>query len=69
MHDTEELVRSRRDLILTPVVPFFDIEYADDTALVVRSAPLGTDVLAALIQVAAPYGLEINKDKTRLLSM
>eukprot|EP00969_Alexandrium_andersonii_P249739 11037301-Alexandrium_andersonii.AAC.1 len=69
MSDAEALLRSRRDLILTPVVPFFDIEYADDTAIVARSAPLADDALAAIIEVAALFGLTINRSKTKLLSM
>eukprot|EP00969_Alexandrium_andersonii_P290919 12859324-Alexandrium_andersonii.AAC.1 len=69
MSDAEDLLRSRRDLILTPVVPFFDIENADDTAVVARSAPLAEDALAAILEVAAPFGLTINRSKTKLLSM
>eukprot|EP00969_Alexandrium_andersonii_P081155 3578207-Alexandrium_andersonii.AAC.1 len=69
MSDAEALLRSRRDLILTPVVPFSDIEYADDAAVVARSAPLAEDALAAIMEVAAPFGLTNSRTKTKLLSM
>eukprot|EP00969_Alexandrium_andersonii_P036255 1588519-Alexandrium_andersonii.AAC.1 len=64
MADAEQLLRPRRGLILAPAFLFFGIEYAGDTALVVRSAALGSDALAAVVEVAAPYGLTINQDKT-----
>eukprot|EP00969_Alexandrium_andersonii_P048776 2139107-Alexandrium_andersonii.AAC.1 len=68
MHDTEELIRSRRDLMVSPVVPIFDLEFADDTVIVACSAEFAEEALAALREVASTYGLSVNLDKTAVLS-
>jgi hypothetical protein len=47
--------------------PLFDLEYADDTVLMSRSSESITKLLRCLQTHAAPYGMALNRSKTKLL--
>ncbi|CAE8647472.1 unnamed protein product, partial [Polarella glacialis] len=47
--------------------PLFDLEYADDTVLMSRSSHNITKLLQCLQKEAEPYGMALNRAKTKLL--
>ncbi|CAE8620722.1 unnamed protein product, partial [Polarella glacialis] len=47
--------------------PLFDLEYADDTVLMSRSSHSITKLLQCLQKEAEPYGMALNRAKTKLL--
>ena len=48
----------------TPVMSVMDLEYADDTALLARTAEIAGNILGATEREAAKYGLKLNRSKT-----
>ena len=48
--------------------PTYDLEYADDTLLMSLTTPQMQAFLTGLEQEAAKYGMQLNEDKTELLS-
>ena len=52
----------------TPVFASLDMEYADDTVLMARTAEIATQLLRRTEAAARPYGLSLNKDKTKRLA-
>eukprot|EP00969_Alexandrium_andersonii_P200677 8865211-Alexandrium_andersonii.AAC.1 len=48
---------------MTPVFNFCDLEFADDTTLVAKTAESATLTLRALETEAAKVGLKLNKSK------
>ena len=69
MADVEAAVRSRHPMLTTPVVPCVDIEYADDTVLLARTAQIASELLGEVEEQAAKYGLALNRGKTVLLTV
>ena len=47
----------------------FDLEFADDTVLVARTAEVMNRLLECVERIAGRYGLVFNKDKTHRLSI
>ena len=68
MSDVSEKVKDKFPMALTPVFPFFDVEFADDTAVMCRANHVATEFLQVLQEVAREYGLELNNDKTVALA-
>ena len=64
MHDVEARVREEHPMATTPAMPFMDLEYADDTALIAKTAEIATKLLRYTEEEAARYGLKINRKKT-----
>eukprot|EP00969_Alexandrium_andersonii_P349100 15430337-Alexandrium_andersonii.AAC.1 len=64
MEEVTLVVTFERPLLLTPVFNFFDIEFADDTALVCKTAQSMQCVLHAVQKEASEWGLYLNKSKT-----
>ena len=48
----------------TPIMSVMDLEYADGTALLARSAEIATGLLSATEREAAKYGLKLNRSNT-----
>jgi len=64
MHDATAKVRQRHPFAVTPMMPTLDLEYADDTVLIARTAEIANEILHAVEAEAAKYGLYLNKAKT-----
>ena len=64
MADVESEVRRNHPMATTPIMSVMDLEYADDTVLLARSAEVARALLAATEREAAKYGLQLNRDKT-----
>ena len=47
----------------TPIMAVMDLEYADDTVLLARSAEVANKLLRATEREAAQYGLKLNRGK------
>ena len=52
----------------TPVFANLDMEYADDTVLLARTAEIATALLHPTEATARPYGLSLNREKTTRLA-
>ena len=66
--DVQERFLALHPLAITPTIPFFDIEFADDTVLICRTQQQMQDLLALVQEEAAKYNLHLNKDKTKLIA-
>ena len=64
MVDVERAVRRDHPMATTPVMSVMDLEYADDTALLARTAEIAGKILGATEREAAKYGLKLNRSKT-----
>ena len=64
--DAQERFLALHPLATTPTIPFFDIEFADDTVLIRRTQQQTQDLLALVQEEAAKYNLHLNKDKTEV---
>ena len=64
MQDVEGRLREEHPLATTPAMPILDLEYADDTALIAKTAEIAEKLLRYTQEEAAKYGLQINRDKT-----
>ncbi|CAE8684982.1 unnamed protein product [Polarella glacialis] len=70
MHDVEVSYRAERGNAVhthPAADPLFDLEYADDTVLMSRSNHSITKLLQCLQKEAEPYGMALNRAKTKLL--
>ncbi len=70
MHDVEAAYRIEMGNAVhthSAADPLFDLEYADDTVLMSRSTFSITKLLHCLQNEAAPYGMALNRAKTKLL--
>ena len=52
-------------LAVTPSVPFFDIEFADETVLISRTQEHMQNLLSLVQEEAAKCNFHLNKDKTK----
>ena len=66
-HDVQSQHKSKHPLAATPQLPFFDIEFADDTVLVARTQEQMQDLLLLVQQEAEKYNLHLNLDNTKLV--
>eukprot|EP00969_Alexandrium_andersonii_P257729 11395160-Alexandrium_andersonii.AAC.1 len=69
MDEVEMALRASIPLALTPVFSFGDIEYADDTVIVAKTAKVANFILRTLQKKAGERGLELNKEKTAELAI
>ena len=68
MQDAEARVRGEHELLTTPTFSVVDLEYADDTVLISRTAEIAGKLLQYTEEEAAKYGLLINRKKTLRLA-
>jgi len=68
MRDAVSDARVERPLATTPVIPVMDLECADDTVLIARTSDTAEALLANVVRRAAPYGQQLNEDKTRRIA-
>ena len=66
--DVQERFLALHPLAITPTIPFFDVEFADDKVLICRTQQQMQDLLALVQEEAAKYNSHLNKDKTRLIA-
>ena len=66
-HDVRSKYKSKHPLATTPQLPFFDIEFADDTVLVARTQEQMQGLLLLVQQEAEKYDLHLNLNKTKLV--
>ena len=66
-HDVQLQYKLKHPLATTPHLPFFDVEFADDTVLIARTREQRQDLLLLVQQEAAEYNLHLNLDKTKLI--
>eukprot|EP00969_Alexandrium_andersonii_P218851 9665721-Alexandrium_andersonii.AAC.1 len=69
MDEVEASLREAIPLAYTPVFSFHDIEYADDTVIVAKTARVANHIMKELQRRARSRGLELNKEKTHELSI
>eukprot|EP00969_Alexandrium_andersonii_P024258 1058549-Alexandrium_andersonii.AAC.1 len=69
MYDVTEVVSKERPLMLTPLFSFFDIEFADDAALIAKTSESMSALLKVSEREAAYMGLALNRDKTKELAV
>ena len=55
----------RHPLSVTPQIPFFDVEFADDTVLIARTQEHMQTLLSLVQTEAAKYNLQLNLSKTK----
>ena len=58
---------NKHPLSVTPQIPFFDVEFADDTVLIARTQQHMQDLLWFVQDEASKYNLLLNTDKTKLI--
>lgn len=66
-HDVQSRYLTKHPLSVTPQIPFFDIEFADDTVLIARTGEHMQDLLWYVQDEASKYNLHLNLDKTKLI--
>ena len=66
-HDVQQQYLRKHPLANTPRLPFFDVEFADDTVLIARTQEQMQDLLLIVQEEAAKYNLHLNLDKTKLI--
>ena len=66
-HDIEREFLGKYPLAITPTVPFFDVEFADDTALISRNSEHLQCLLHLVQREAAKYNLYLNLGKCKLV--
>jgi len=64
MHDATARVRQRHSFVVTPMMPTLNLESADDTVLIARTAEIASGLLHEVEVEAAKYGLHLNEPKT-----
>ena len=64
MEDVETRIRQEHPLATTPTFAVMDLEYADDTAPIARTAEIAGKPLQYTEEEAAKYGLSLNRKKT-----
>ena len=67
LHDVQQQYPRKHPLANTPRLPFFDVEFADDTVLIARTQEQMQDLLLLVQEEAAKYNLHLNLDKTKLI--
>ena len=67
-HDVQAAYLDKYPLAATPTIPFFDVEFADDTVLIARTAEHIQSLLHIVQQEAAKYNLHLNLDKSKHIS-
>ena len=58
---------NKHPLSVTPQIPFFDVEFANDTVLIARTQQHIQDLLWFVQDEASKYNLHLNTDKTKLI--
>ena len=66
-YDVEAAYLGRHPLSVTPQIPFFDVEYADDTRLIARAHEHMQTLLDLVQREAVKYNLLLNFAKTKLV--
>ena len=66
-HDVQVAYLNKHPLSVTPQIPFFDVEFADDTVLIARTQQHMQDLLWFVQDEASKYNLLLNTDKTKLI--
>ena len=66
-HDIEREFLGKYPLAITPTVPFFDVEFADDTVLISRNSEHLQRLLHLVQREAAKYNLHLNLGKCKLV--
>ena len=66
-HDVQLASLNKHPLSVTPQIPFFDVEFADDTVLIARTQKHIQDLLWFVQDEASKYNLHLNTDKTKLI--
>lgn len=66
-HDIERAFLGQHPLATTPTVPFFDVEFADDTVLISRNSAHLQFLLHVVQTEAAKYNLRLNLAKCKLV--
>ena len=66
-YDVQTKYLAKHPLSVTPQIPFFDIEFADDTVLIARTREHMQDLLWYVQDEASKYNLHLNMDKTKLV--
>jgi len=66
-HDIEREFLGKYPLAITPTVPFFDVEFADDTVLISRNSEHLQRLLHLVQREAAKYNLYLNLGKCKLV--
>eukprot|EP00969_Alexandrium_andersonii_P322279 14239475-Alexandrium_andersonii.AAC.1 len=69
MDRVDHSLKHKYPLALTPVFPFPDVEYADDTVIISKVAHIASEALQLLQREAALRGLYLNLDKTKELAL
>eukprot|EP00969_Alexandrium_andersonii_P100218 4420841-Alexandrium_andersonii.AAC.1 len=69
MAEAEASLMEKVPLATTPVFSFADVEYADDTVIVVKTAEIASTLLQSLQTAAGERGLALNLDKTCEISI
>ena len=73
MHDVQQDI-TKQGTVLMPTLhsqlrPLFDIAYADDTAIICKSAARCQEILHSVQEVAAQYNIKLNLSRCELLRM
>ena len=66
-HDVQCKYLAKHPLSVAPQIPFFDIEYADDTVLIARTGEHMQDLLRFVQNETSKHNLHLNMDKTKLI--
>ena len=66
-HDVQCKYLAKHPLSVIPQIPFFDIEYADDTVLIARTGKHMQDLLCFVQDKASKYNLYFNMDKIKFI--
>ena len=66
-YDVQTKYIAKHPLSVAPQIPFFDIEFANDTILIARTREHLQDLLWYVQDKASKYNLHLNMDKTKLV--
>jgi len=66
-HDIQKAYLQKYPLAVTPTIPLFDVEFADDTVLISRNGEHMQHLLHLVQQEAAKYNLHLNLGKCKLV--
>ena len=69
MHDVDDTLTTPLPYCYAASIPYYDIEYADDTLLIARTAARSQELLTAIEIQSHKYGMLLNADKTVVLAM
>jgi len=68
MHDAVGRVRQAHPFAVTPIMPVLDMEYADDTVLIARTAEVAKRLLWETELEAGKYGMALNRAKVKRIA-